>query len=481
MKSILAYTQVTCYAAILLMSGCTASGPQYSLPSQSVAQRPAAAAPFLAAGETVYRSTPLPDNWWQLYDEPVMNALIQEALNANADLKVAAANLARTRAVEKETADATTPTIGLSAAPSAGRASAAARGLPNALPDSWSYDSTVSVSYQADLFGKIARATEAANADTQAAQAGYDLVRISVVADTARAYTEACSAMRQITIGQQSIDLQKKTTDLIAKRIQLGRGTETDHTRSLAQLALLQSTLPQYQSQQRVAYYKLAVLTGKTPQEMNLNQPQCHDVPRLTSPLPLGDGAALLRRRPDIRQAERNLAAATARIGVSIADLYPHVSFGISAGSSGLLDHFGAGNAFHWNLGPLISWSFPSAGARSRVSAAEASAEGALAHFDAVVLNALKEAESALIIYAREKDRNAALQTARDESVRAAQQIRHLFESGRTDFLSVLDADRSATSSEAALAASDAQLTNDQISLFLALGGGNAQPGITHQ
>jgi outer membrane protein TolC len=203
-------TQGTCYAAILLMSGCTASGPQYSLPSQSVAQRPAAAAPFLAAGETVYRSTPLPDNWWQLYDEPVMNALIQEALNANADLKVAAANLARTRAVEKETADATTPTIGLSAAPSAGRASAAARGLPNALPDSWSYDSTASVSYQADLFGKIARATEAANADTQAAQAGYDLVRISVVADTARAYTEACSAMRQITIGQQSIDLQKK-------------------------------------------------------------------------------------------------------------------------------------------------------------------------------------------------------------------------------------------------------------------------------
>jgi hypothetical protein len=97
MKSILAYTQGTCYAAILLMSGCTASGPQYSLPSQSVAQRPAAAAPFLAAGETVYRSTPLPDNWWQLYDEPVMNALIQEALNANADLKVAAANLARTR------------------------------------------------------------------------------------------------------------------------------------------------------------------------------------------------------------------------------------------------------------------------------------------------------------------------------------------------------------------------------------------------
>jgi outer membrane protein TolC len=136
---------------------------------------------------------------------------------------------------------------------------------------------------------------------------------------------------------------------------------------------------------------------------MNLNQPQCHDVPRLTSPLPVGDGAALLRRRPDIRQAERNLAAATARIGVSIADLYPHVSFGISAGSSGLLDHFGAGNAFHWNLGPLISWNFPSAGARSRVSAAEASAEGALAHFDAVVLNALKEAESALIIYAREK------------------------------------------------------------------------------
>jgi outer membrane protein TolC len=235
--------------------------------------------------------------------------------------------------------------------------------------------------------------------------------------------------------------------------------------------------LPPLQAQHRTAHYRLAALTGLTPAEMNMHLLTCEAAPRLTTQIPVGDGAALLRRRPDIRQAERSLASSTARIGVATADLYPSISLGLSAGSTGLLDHFGAGNTARWSLGPLISWSVPSNGvARSRIAQAEAGADGALAHFDGVVLNALKEVESAMTVYARELDRNAALKTARDQSALASRQSHQLYQYGRTDFLSVLDADRTLAATDAAWAASDAQLTGDQITLFLALGGGWENP-----
>jgi outer membrane protein TolC len=196
-------------------------------------------------------------------------------------------------------------------------------------------------------------------------------------------------------------------------------------------------------------------------------------LPRLASTVPVGDGAALLRRRPDIRQAERGLAGATARIGVATADLYPSISLGLSSGSTGVLSQFGAGNAFRWSLGPLISWSIPVNGAaRSRIAEARASTDAALARFDGTVLNALRETETALTIYARELDRNAALKAARDQSALAAQQAGELYRYGRTDFLTTLDAQRSLASAESALTASDAQLAADQVTLFLALGGG---------
>ena len=460
-------------AMLASLAACSTVGPDYKVPEQAVAKRPEAAAPFLGAKEAVYKSEPLPAHWWRLYDDPVLDKLIEQALAANTDLRVASANLARTRAVLQEAEEGAKPVVSVSAAPGVGRSSGVVKGSPTALPDKWTYDAGVSVSYQADMFGKIARAVEAANADTQAAQAGVDLVRVTVAADTARAYADACAAVHQIAVAQQAVDLQQKFLSLTDERTRAGRGTAIDGARARSQLAQLQAALPPLQAQHRVAYYRLAALTGKTPQEMNLNLLQCQAAPRLTRQIPVGDGAALLRRRPDIRQAERTLAGATARIGVATADLYPSISLGASVGSTGLLDHFGAGNAFRWSLGPLISWTLPDTGsARSRIAQAEAGTDSALARFDGVVLNALKETESAMTFYARELDRNAALKTARDESALAAEQAHRLYQYGRTDFLSVLDADRTLAANDAAWAASDAALASDQIALFLALGGG---------
>jgi NodT family efflux transporter outer membrane factor (OMF) lipoprotein len=460
-------------AVLATVTACTTVGPDYHVPAQAVVNRVAAAAPFAGANEAPFTASALPPNWWRLYQDAALDGLIDKAFTANRDLRAASANLARSRAVLDEALEARNPEVGVNAAPAYGRPSAAARGLREPLPDMGFYDTGVNVSYQADLFGKIARAVEAAGADTQAAQAAYDLARVTVAADTARAYADNCSSAQQILVARRSIRLQEEFVQVTERRVSAGRGTALDTSRARSQLEQLHAVLPPLEAQHRTALYRLAVLTGEVPGAVSKDIEQCKLAPRLSTAIPVGDGAALLRRRPDVRQAERTLAGATARIGVATADLYPSVTLGLSAGSTGALAEFGAANAFRWSLGPLISWTLPVTGpARSRIAQAEAASNAALARFDAVVLNALRETESALTVYARELDRNASLKAARDQSALASQQAGMLFRYGRTDFLTTLDADRTLANAESALAASDAQLASDQVTLFLALGGG---------
>lgn len=459
--------------ALLTVSACTTVGPNYRVPDEAVVKRPDAAAPFVGAAEKPFSLAPLPAQWWRLYRDRTLDGLVDKAFAANTDLRVAAANLARARAVLSEAEELRRPEASVSASPGYGRLSGAAQGLPHALPDQGTYDTGLHVSYQLDLFGKIKRAIEAADADTEAAQAALDLTRVTVAADTARAYAEACSAGQQIAIAQESVELQRKFVASTAQRVKLGRGTALDNSRAQGQLEQLRAALPPLEAQRRTALYRLAVLTGEVPGHFPQEVAQCAKAPQLASAIPVGDGAALLKRRPDIRQAERVLAGATARIGVATAELYPSISLGLSAGSTGALSGFGEGNSFRYSLGPLISWTLPSTGnARAHIAQAEAGTAAALARFDGVVLNALRETETALTAYARELDRNAALKAARDQSALASQQAAKLYRFGRTDFLTTLDAERTLASAQAAVAASDAKLASDQVALFLALGGG---------
>ena len=462
-----------CAALVAALAGCGTVGPDYRVPAGAAINRSAASAPLLGAAEAPFTASALPPEWWRLYQDTTLDRLIRQALAANIDLRVASANLARVRALQDEVEVAAGPSAGVSAAPAYGRGSGAAKGRSDSLPAGFSHDAGVNVSYQVDLFGKIARAVEAAGADTQAAQAGYDLARVTVVADTARAYVDACAAARQMTVAQGSIDLQARFVDLTGQRVRGGRGTALDTSRARGQLEQLRAGFPTLRAQQRSAQYRLAVLTGDVPAVLDAQVAQCKAAPRLTAPIPVGDGVALLRRRPDIRQAERALASASARIGVATAELYPSISLGLSAGSSGTLAQFGASNAMRWSLGPLISWTLPSTGsAHSRIAQAEAGSAMALARFDGAVLNALRDVETALTVYARELDRHAALTAARDQDALASSQARTLFRAGRTDFLTTLDADRTLAAAEGSLALSEAQLSSDQVNLFLALGGG---------
>ena len=233
------------------------------MPGQAVIKRTAAAAPFIGGAEKPFKAEPLPPQWWRLYQDAALERLIRQAFAANTDLRVAAANLARARALQQETAAQSKPLLGVTAAPGFGRPSAAAMGLAQPLQDAGSYDAGVRVSYQADLFGKIARAVESAGADTEAAQAGYDLVRVTVAADTARAYADACAAVRQIEVAQQPIDLQHKFVQLTERRIRAGRGTAIDAARVRSELEQRRAALPPLQAQQRTAQYRLAALHGR--------------------------------------------------------------------------------------------------------------------------------------------------------------------------------------------------------------------------
>lgn len=323
------------------------------------------------------------------------------------------------------------------------------------------------MSYQLDLFGQIRRAVEAASGDEQAARAAYDATRVTVAAETARAYANMCAAGMQLASARHSVEVQTASLDAVERLQRAGRGTALDVTRARGQLQQLQANLPPFQAQQRTALYRLAALTGRTPAQIPASLLQCATAPRLTQTIPVGDGAALLRRRPDIRQAERSLAAATARIGVATADLYPKISLGLSGASGGPAAMFGDRGTFSWSIGPLISWTIPNTGAaQARIAQAEAGTKAAAARFDAAVLNALRETESALTVYARQLDRESALQAAREQSAQAASQARQLFQYGKTDYLTVLDAERTLAANESALAAARAELSSDQIAVF---------------
>ncbi len=457
----------------LQITGCVTVGPDYKIPEEAVVNKTEASAPFMAGNHKAYSQTPLPDHWWRLYDDSQLNALIEKALSENTDLRVAAANLARARAVVEEVEMGRIPQVDFSVNPKFGRSSAAANGVPHRYADKWTGDSGINISYQLDLFGKITRGIESASATAEAYEAAYDLAQVTIAADTAKAYADVCATGHQIKVAEQSVgvlgNLQRTTKQLA----QAGRTSIIDVSRIGAQYDATVATVPPLKAQQRMAIYRLSVLTGNVPNALIQEVGQCQRIPQLKQPIPIGDGASLIRRRPDIRQAERNLAATNAKIGIATADLYPSISLGLSGGITGRLTDYGETNAYRWGFGPLITWTLPNTStARSRIKEAQAETQAAYARFDGIVLNALRETESALTTYSRELERNEALKAARDQSALASAQTSRLYKHGRIDFLSKLDAERTYVAAEAAYAASSAALADDQIAIFLALGGG---------
>lgn len=453
----------------LALCACATAGPDYRPPANSVATAPVAQGAFHSAEDDAFANTPLPDHWWRLYNDPQLDALVEQALAANTDLRAAEANIAAAEAVLREAQAGKTISTAISGGETLSRPSGVSQHLPGAV----SYDLGLAASYPLDLNGRIRRAIEASAADVDAVTAARDYLRVGIAAATVKAYAQVCTANYALAVNRRVVALQRDTLGATQRLFRGGRGTAFDVSRAQAAVDSSAAALPAFEGQRQSALYMLATLSGRPPADYPQSIETCATLPTLSAPLPVGDGAALIRRRPDVRQAERAIAGDTARLGVAMADLYPQVSIGGSVGLSGPLKDFGSGSAFGFSLGPLISWTFPNRPVvRARIAQADARVQADLAGFDGAVLEALRQTETALETYRRDDEQAAALQQARNSASVSAEQAGRLFRFGRADFLALLDAQRSLASAEAAAASAQVQLVQDQIAIFLALGGG---------
>ena len=460
-------------ACLIGAAGCKMVGPDYrGPPASAVVNAPTAQASFLSASGSAFSQGAVPDAWWRLYDSPSLDELVKEALAANTDLRQARANLERSAALLQEARARRQPSVEVNIDPSYQQLSAESYLHSGSVSPLGLYDMGIGVRYDVDLFGRLRRAVEAARADDEAVKAAYDLTKVNVAAETARAYANVCNAGEELEVARHSLQLQLRSTAVTRRLFDAGRAPKLDFTRSSGLADRIRSNIPKLEARRTNALYRLAALTGRPPAEYPRSVEPCSEAPHLSQPIPVGDGTALLQRRPDVREAERLLAAATARIGVATADLYPSVTLGVGAGSTGALADFLTSPTNRYAIGLSIHWQVNQSLARARIAAANAAARLALAQFDGVVLAALRDTESALTTYAHDLQRDDDLTAAQGRAREVEQEAERLYRGGKIDFLSLLDAQRTLDSAEETLAASHAELATDQLAIFLTLGGG---------
>ncbi|HML27305.1 MAG TPA: TolC family protein [Hyphomicrobium sp.] len=460
--------------ACLLLGACVV-GPDYRLPPGSLINAPESQGSFSSKTKAIVTETTV-SNWWRLYNDRRLEGFIAKALVANTDLRAAEANLERAHALLAQ-AETARQINGAANFDTSYVQQSAESYLSHTKPPQHEIANTgISITYDLDLFGRIRRGIEAATSADEAAIAARDLVRVNVAADTTSAYADICNAGNELNSARRTVRVQKQAIVFTDALVNNGRAARFDVDRQQGLYAELQSRIPPLQSRQRNAAYRLMTLIGEPPEKLDRTLLSCKTPLELSSPIAVGDARDLLRRRPDVRAAERRLAAATAIIGVETADLYPDVKIGASVGTQGVVpDLFGAlTNRF--GIGPTISWNINQNVARARIAAAQAQSRADLANFDRAVLTALREIESALTSYSFSLARLKNLKDARDRAAKVAKDARELWQGGSTNALTSLDADRSLAAAEQAYAAGQTDVNLNEIAIFLALGGGWEAP-----
>jgi NodT family efflux transporter outer membrane factor (OMF) lipoprotein len=448
-------------------------GPNYHAPSLPTG----AEAPLVSLDSAAETASPPPDAWWHLYNDARLDALIQEALQANRTLAAADANFAAARAVLSVAHAQRYPSTEAFAAGLYGRDAVTDEilELTGRPPQTiWLFEDIFQSAYEVDLFGRVHRSIEVANANADAVAAMRDSVRVVVAAETARAYAAICALGEELAVAHHSLEIVSHEADITVQRQAAGASSAYDVARAQALVAQVRSAIPGLEGQRRAALFELAALLGRTPTEAPKNLDACVTAPSLVALIPVGDGSALIKRRPDVRQAERRLAASTAEIGVATADLYPSIRLvGLYGGAATELSQLNTNIGRTWGVGPSISWTFPNMAApRARVRQAKAAQAAALASFDSVVLTALKETEQALALYSAALDNRQSLDEARNKIHQAFGIARDEFAAGSLSNLDLLTTEQSLVALDAAVASSDAALVQDQIAVFKALGGG---------
>ena len=468
-----------------MLAGC-AVGPNYVRPATPPAGAPGGGR-FAAAAPDTSTDAALPPDWWRLYDDPALNDLVRDALAHNKTLLQSAASLAQARAALSLARSARYPSTNLTGSAQYGVSgnslfAEAIRGggdsagsSSGVVPSAQSYYSYgLDVSYELDLFGRITRSIQAARADAQAEAAALDYTRVSVAGETTRAYVDACAFAQEAEVAQRALDVVQQTLAITKQQQAAGGAGQLEVLQQQALLQQTQASLPTYDAQRRSAVFQLAVLTGKPPEDISKAADSCKAAPTLKQLVPTGDGQALFRRRPDVREAERQLAANVARIGVATAELYPTITLGGSAAESATkLGNLASTGGLSYLVGPLLSWSFPNTLAvRAQIREARAAASASLASFQASVLQALQDVETSLVTYQGELRRNKSLKQADDGQRQAFMLVQVRYREGSASYLDLLTAETNLVNADLALADSSQLLASDQVTVFKALGGG---------
>jgi outer membrane protein, multidrug efflux system len=451
---------------VAALAGC-AVGPNYHEPKTA----PAA----LANAQQDGIVTQDPEGvWWQQMDDPELDSLVKRALLQNLDLRVAYDRVREARAVFANSELDLAPHVPAQASYS--HFDQQQPGFGPARINAESYSIGFDASWEVDLFGHVRRSIEAARDDLDAQRENLRDAQVAIAAEVARNYYELRGSQRRLEVAQNNRDYAQQTYDLTQTRYDAGRVGEIDVERALARLAATDALIPPQQLAEKQAAYRLAVLLGLRPGTLD-DELKPVRVPTYAKALPIGDPAQLLRRRPDVRVAERQLAEATAQVGVATADLFPRVNvegfIGFLSGDFSHLFSSSAGtDARAFSVTPTVSWAALDLGSvEARLRASKARNDAAAAAYEKAVLNALEDAETSLVAYGRAQTQLKSLIKQADASQHATALAELQYREGYADFLTLLDAQRTQLEAEDALAQAQTQVNVDVIAVYKAMGG----------
>lgn len=462
-------------ALMFLIAGCSV-GPNYKKPDIAVPDG------WSEAPQTGIdtRSAPL-SKWWTEFNDPLLNALVERAVQSNLDIRLAEARIRESRALRAVRASDLWPGLETSGSYRRSRSSENAfvsgEGGDAFLGGNGAGDlfrAGFDSSWEVDVFGGVRRSIEAADANVAASIEERRNALVTLLGDVAKNYIDLRGFQRRLAVARSNLQAQQETLDLTKVRFEAGLSSDFEVAQAEGQVNTTAAQIPALESALKASVHRLDVLLGQQPGALWTEVSNESPIPALPPQAHVGLPAELLRRRPDIRRAERLLASTTAQIGAATADLYPRFSligaFGFQSISAS--DLISAPSRF-WSIGPRIFWPVFDAGRiRANIEVRNAQQEQALTLYEKTILVAFEDVENSLVNYAREQVRYRALIDAVAANRRAMQMANELYTRGLVDFLNVLESQRSLYASESELAQSETVMASNLVALYKALGGG---------
>jgi multidrug efflux system outer membrane protein len=466
-------TVLALLASASLLAGCMV-GPDFVKPRTRVPSAWAGPAPSGPASQPATQLASAEKDlaqWWTAFGDPTLTSLATRAVESNLDLRLAEARIRQARAARGAAISGLGPTLNGSSNYTRSQASGG-RGVRAPITDQ--YQAGFDAGWELDIFGGTRRNVEAAEADLRFAVEDRRDVLVTLSAEVASNYVALRAYQQRLVIARRNLQAQQQSAEITRKRLAGGLVSRLDVANADAQVASTTAAIPLLEMAARQTIYSLGVLLDLEPAALAEQLSPAGAIPAAKLTVPLGVPSDLLRRRPDIRRAEADIHAATARIGVAVADLYPHVTISGSLGfrASDLRDWFNPLSGF-WSFGPGVSWSLFNTGANlANIDIRKALADQTILAYRKTVLTAMQEVENALIASAKEQERRKALVDAVAANRKAVELSTDLYSQGETEFLNVLNAQRSLYATEDALGDSEAAMSTDLIALYKALGGG---------